>query len=387
MPCPLRRCLVLVAVLQIATAGVAGPPPSAAPTDDALRAFAGHYADAVNDRDVDAINACLNLDSLIARSHRGVDVPPQFLRGFDEGIRAGLDWGRAMATGLGEDGHYALIRTYRANGEMHAIFRLVNGHGGLNYHDLLLNARPDGRFEILDVYIHLAGEMMSETVQRSLRQFVAALNKGDDDYVRSIGSIRTMATLAQEGRCAEALDEHARMPARMQRDKAVMILRISCAAVVDADALDAACTAFRETYPGDASVDLLTVDQLVLRSKWEDAIAAFERIRAVVGDDAYLDDLIANVYRQRGMNDEARVYAERSIAKEPTLDEGYWTLLEMALEEQDHVETATLLATLQGKFGWEFRDLETVDAYRRFVRSPEYDQWLTGSRVTRAAEH
>jgi predicted Zn-dependent protease len=138
-------------------------------------------------------------------------------------------------------------------------------------------------------------------------------------------------------------------------------------------------------YPDDPCVDLLTIDRLILGGRWKDAIAAFDRIDRVVGGDPYIDDLRANVHLRAGDPDMARKLARRAIDRDPTLDAGYWTLLEIALRRRDHEATARLLSTLEDGYGWRFDGIAGVDEYAEFVASPAYAQWQASRRVDAGA--
>ena len=89
------------------------------------------------------------------------------------------------------------------------------------------------------------------------------------------------------------------------------------------------------------------------------------------------------MYLQDGKLEKARRLARRAINAEPTIDRGYRTLLDVALVQRDHLETARLLALLEESFGWTFDDLGSVDACADFVRSPDYQGWIE----TRRAAH
>ncbi len=384
-----RGLAPLLAGLILAGPVAAAPAPpvgvrSIAIDDEALGPFVRAYENAVNRRDADAINAYVSIDDMLERAVEGLDVPPFFMNEFFEGVREGLDWGRALAMGLGETGHYKLLRTRREGARSRALFRLVNDQGGLNYHDLVLGPGQDGEVTIVDVNVFLTGEMISGTVRRSLVKFLAADEEGDREYLSALALFGQMMQLTQDGRFTKALETYRRMPASMQQQKTVQVVRITCAAQVDDEELDRACNEFRRLFPDDPCVDLLTVDQLILKERWSEALRAFERLRGAVGGDAYVDDLMANVHFLRGDLEQAVAFARHSITREPGLDEGYWTLLEISLRRNDHDETARLLAVLERDFGWLFDDLDDVPAYGGFVTSDAYRGWASFRRVSGA---
>ncbi|MBT8485974.1 MAG: hypothetical protein KJO43_10370, partial [Phycisphaerae bacterium] len=286
-------------------------------TLDRVRTFVGRYEAAVNRRDAEAIRACIDGEALIDRAQHGIELTEEFRRGFREGALQGFDWGASLVAGLGQGGHYKLLRVERVNGEFHALLRLVSDQGGVNYHDVEIAPVAAGGFRIVDVYVYLSGERLSDTVRRSLEQFVAAMQEGDKAYVEAYSKIGAMAQLMQSGHFQEAMDLYALMPESLQREKMVMILRVQCATQMSDEVIDAACTEFRAAYPDDACVDLLTLDQQIVRGQWDQARATLMRIKAAVGPDGYLDDLIANVFLQEGRLEDARAAAMQAIEVAP----------------------------------------------------------------------
>ena len=62
----------------------------------------------------------------------------------------------------------------------------------------------------------------------------------------------------------------------------------------------------------------------------------------------------------------------RAIAAEPTLEDPYWTLVQISLDEKKFDETARLLTRIEKTFGLTLGDLTDVDVYAEFVKSAEY---------------
>ena len=134
-------------------------------------------------------------------------------------------------------------------------------------------------------------------------------------------------------------------------------------------------------HPG---ADLVVLDELIMREKWDDALEAVSRIGKVVGDDPYLDTLRAYFLCERGTYDRAAEVADRSIKGEPMMEEARLIRLRVALAQHDFDAVAESLTVLEHDFGWILDDLHAAPAYGLFVRSPSYKRWL-GDRKTALA--
>ena len=98
-----------------------------------------------------------------------IDSDDQAVKGFNEGFLSGFDqplaffnliFGQVQAQG----DELSFVRAYVKNGTPHILFRIY-GNGGRNYHDYELK-EIDGQLKIIDLYIYIAGENLTETIRR-----------------------------------------------------------------------------------------------------------------------------------------------------------------------------------------------------------------------------
>jgi hypothetical protein len=55
---------------------------------------------------------------------------------------------------------------------------LLPNFGGVNYHELIVARDATGEPRISDIYVHLSGELVSQTIRRLLLPAYAAENRG-----------------------------------------------------------------------------------------------------------------------------------------------------------------------------------------------------------------
>ena len=127
---------------------------------------------------------------------------------------------------------------------------------------------------------------------------------------------------------------------------------------------------------GTVAADLVGLQTLIRSRSWTDAGEAVTRIREAIGDDPYLDTLRAYFLCEQGSLDSAAVTADRSISREPMLEEARLVRLRVALAQRDFAEVAECLTVLERDFNWNLDTIADSPAYARFVRSPSCKMWF-----------
>ncbi|MHC4990268.1 MAG: tetratricopeptide repeat protein [Planctomycetota bacterium] len=366
---------------ETASAQPTGSLPAAEPataTETRRLEFARRYETAVNERDAAEVNRCFDMKAFTDAVFEGMTVPRATRAGFIAGLRSTFDWGTATVAAVGVNGHYKLLDTFEREGRHVARYRLINNDGGLNYHDIEMAVSREGSWRIVDAYVFISGEDLTQMARRMLSN---ALKPGTLGQVPpATQAIMQMQELVEQGQFVEAFNLYSRLPEEAQREKTVHLQRILCAGQIGDKAIVEACEAFRRDFPDDACVDLLTIDQLFVQRRWDQAIAALKRIKRSVGGDPFLDYLAALVYAEAGKVDLAKAKLQVAKTAEPTLEEPHWTTIAIALEENDFPTVARSLRTLEKQFGYVFDDLREVQQYRGFVASDEYRQWVSEAR-------
>ena len=282
-------------------------------------------------------------------------------------------------------GSYRFLGVRQKNGEVRVLFRADFGVSGLNYHNMLVVEDKTGKLRIGDIYVFLSAEDMSTTLRRALIPVVAQQNRSlldklrgvESEYMAHLSEMHAMATNIQAGRSREAMKIHDSLPASLQKQKSVMIIRYRAASDIGVTEVQEAAQDFRKYHPNDPCLDMLSIDLYATSGKTDQAIKCIDRIDEAVGGDPRLNVLRAGCYRLAKRYDEAREAAEKAIEAEPTDDAGHWELATIALESQDYAEVNRLLTMIETQFDLEIGDLTQQPIYAEYVKSPEYQEWLS----------
>ncbi len=386
MPSP-RPLFVVLLVLFLGVPALAFG--AAESQEAAFKRFALAIQESIGEGDPSLLDGSFDADLLLERAVGSYPLEPKHKESFGTALRkrGGFGLGGSIVRAIEEEGSYTFLRLVRVGGEDRALFRLIS-ESGLNYHGLTLRL-VDGQVRIVDFLHYMNSELLSETLGRAYLEAVAAEEKGllarlvskDGEWIRNLPKIQKMRQLGeQEEKYAEALKVYRSLPASLQKDKNLLLLRLKYASAADEKEYVKGMKLFRDTYPADPAVDLVTLDMLLLNEQYHEALQALGRIGTLVGGDPYLGVLRANILLETGDTAAAKESARRAVAEEKTLEDGYWVLITIALLEKDHRETARLLTALEKDLDIGLSDLQDAEVFADFTQSAEYRQWMKSRR-------
>jgi tetratricopeptide (TPR) repeat protein len=257
-------------------------------------------------------------------------------------------------------------------------------NSGLNYHDFLLAGESGGVVRIVDFYNYLSGEWFSLTLRRSFlpliadsnRKLLDRLSSDESAYVRNVPRILEMQRLYSTGKHDEALEIFDSFPEELKRDKNLLLMRFNIAAQAGDEAYRAAMVDLKRRLPDDPALDFTLIDHYFYAGQYGKALDIIDSIDRKVEGDPYLDFFRANIHFTDGNWDGAKRYARKAIEREPDLEDPYWTLVTISLNERDYAETARLLSAMEDNLGFVIGDLLDVTEYSGFRQSESYRRWL-----------
>lgn len=372
-----------------APAHVANPAdPAEQPTDDECQTFGQTFEKLVVSGNVAEVNQMIDWDTLLGRATAGPQAADKFRAEYQLGLRQKL----ATAPGLAgqmvdqakKGGDYRFLRVHTVDGQKRALVRLMTGEqGNLNYHDLVLVRRPGGQVGLADMFMFASGEFLTTTMRRAYLPMAAEssptvldeLTPNETEFVQQLPRLGAMSVERNEGRPENALEIYAQLPMSLQRDKSVLMLRLSSAEHIGEREYDAAVGEFRRAFPDEPCLDLAAVETYMGQERWELARGCLDRLEKSVGGDPYLNVLRANLSLAEDKCGDARKFAQSAIDAEDSLALAYWSLVAISLKERNYDETSRLLNVISAKFHSDFNDLKAIPDYLDYVKSPQYRKW------------
>ena len=374
-----RRLACLVSALAL---GVAAPRLLAQEVKEAAAVAVGQaIVKAFDEEKLEAADAHFDVDAMLDRTLKGVEATEAQKLGYRSGVKKSLSLSSLLKQIAQQFECFALLR-YRADGGRPRLLFRAHGEGGVNY--LELHVAPAGdSVRVVDLYFYSNGEAMSETFRRLYINamagepgFVDRLLKKDNEYLRNLPKVKAIAEQVKAGAFAAALKGIAALPAALQTEKSVLVLRLQASAQVGAAECTAALADFRKAYPDDAALDFLSIDALFLNKRFEEVRKAVDSLDKRLGGDPYLEVFRANSYIEEGKLDLAKARAEAAVEKDKTLDDPYWIRVNISLKEKKYDDTAKWLARIEADLEQEVDDLTKNEDYAGFVKSPEYAAWM-----------
>ena len=375
--------------LGAAAADPAGAGSSGAPvTEEECRALVATIENAVQAGNGVAFNAVIDWDEILKRATAGIEVPEASRNGFIQGVKSSMEQEQGLvpqivATIKG-GGSYKFLHRGVRDGHKTTLFRLVTSDGNIaNYHDFVLARRPDGKVRAVDAYMFLSGELISQSIRRLYIPVAAKVAPGLLDrlqgteraFMKNLPRFEQMTTEVRNGHPAEALKIYQQFPPELKKDKNLLLIRLQAAQDVSDEEYSRAIEDFRATHPDEACVELLSIGYYLLKKDSPRAFACIDRFEKAVGGDPYLNVTRANIHTEAKEYDAARKDARSAIAQDPTLQDAYWTLMTISLQEHQFADTVMLLNQLEDGFHVPFGDMTQLPVFAEFVQSPEYHAW------------
>jgi tetratricopeptide (TPR) repeat protein len=366
------------------------------PQEDCL-AFALAFERAIQSGDVEAANPLVDWDAIAHAATAGLGIPPQtraeFGRGVTDSLRSG-DKGlfAAISGQVTAGGSYRFLRVREIDGHPTVLFRLIN-ESGLNYHEFLLQKQA-GKLRAVDLLIHLSGEKLSATLRRTAtplaqqwtKPLLQRLTTAVPEYVRHFDKFGTLSAAVREKRHDEALEIYGSMPEALRQDKAVLLMRHQAAMKTSEEELLRSIEDFRQYYPEDACLDFLLIDYYTLRGEYDQSIASIDRVDASVGGDPYLNTNRSDILYAKGEAAKAFALAEKAVADCPDLLDAHWTLLGLALLENDHERTLSTLTRIEQQFQLDLSGVDGSPEYEAFMQSSQGEKWARSHWQSTAGE-
>lgn len=373
-----------------ATPSVRGPKEIARPITDAeATQLARVIEDAARKGDAAAFGRPFDLDAVLEIATAGIEAPPATRNAFVNGARSGMTEQGGVAGQIlkacKDGGSYDLLRMRTRERHRSLLFRLtMPNDAGVSYQELILSRGKDDQVRIVDIYAFFSGENLSATLRRGFielaananRNLLERLTRSEREFVKHVPKIQEATAASRNGQPKQALALLKELPPSLQKDKTVLLLRIQAAQNSDERDYEAAITDFRSAFPNDPAADMLSIDYHALRKEYDQALACLDRLEASVGGDPRLQIQRAGIRVLAGDYAAALRDVHKLVEQEPDYVHAYWTLVSVSLSAMQYGETLDALKTIRTKFSLEPGDMTQEEAYKGFVRAPEYQQWL-----------
>jgi hypothetical protein len=220
---------------------------------------------------------------------------------------------------------FRFLRARILNGRAGLLFRSSGKDGQMNYALFTLHEPVSGEFRIADIFVVGLNEFLSDTLHRTWINIATGF-LGDEanqikgvnpDYVAHIGEIAEMSRQMNAGKYEEVLKSVKALPASVQRERTVLLLRMEAAERVSIEERNAVFAAWLAAYPDEMELPLKFVDFYSSQHRWNDAERVLRGLMARLGDDAMLKMELGRIMFRRQHEQGLISAAELSARKAP----------------------------------------------------------------------
>ncbi|WP_375771927.1 hypothetical protein NR798_13905 [Archangium gephyra] len=375
--------LSLLLLVLAAQPAAAPAPAKASAMDPAFVAYTTELEQGINAGDASILDSRIDMERLLGRATRDTSAPKEFHEGFANGMRrSGMKLGQQLVSSREDDSSFHLLRLRMDGGTPHALYRVVSTQGGVNYLDLELATNAEGQVVIADFYPYITGELFSETMRRIYLQ--AAKEAGYDlvdkmmgkeqDFLKNASKLTDMQKMVQEQKFAEVVKAFDALPESLRQNKPFLLLRLTASSQLEESEYQKSIQAFEQAFPNDPSLDLISIDGHMMRKDYATVMKMVDRLDQRVKD-PYLQYLRGSVMLDKGDRKAALAYFKTAVAQEPTLTLAHWVLIGLSLQDKQFKDTARYLDAIERDAHVELSDLEEIEQYAGFVKSPEFKAW------------
>lgn len=202
---------------------------------------------------------------------------------------------------------FRFLRPLTLKGRAGLLFRSSKRDGGINYTLFTLNERKPGNYSIADIFVVGLNEFLSDTLRRTWLN-VAAGFLGDEagaikgvnpEYVAHIGEIAELSRQMNSGNFEEALKLARALPASLQLERTVLLIRMEAAERISITERNAAYEDWLAAYPDEMELPLKLVHFYSSQNRWNDAERVLRGLMARLGGDAVLKMELGTVMFRR----------------------------------------------------------------------------------------
>jgi len=210
------------------------------------------------------------------------------------------------------------------------------------------------------------------------------LEPWERDLLKHVKSVIQIEEHKMAGRYADALEVYRGLPATLRDTRRLLFLRLEVAqglGVGHKEAAEAIADIVRVCR--DGTPPSILFDFHFARKEYKLALQCLERESRMTHGDPFVDAVRALVFMRMGNLDSAREKADCALGKLPKEVSVHRIRLQVALQEGDYKTVVSLLIRLEEKCNWICESIEEAEAFRDFVRSPqyvEYKKWVKSSR-------
>ena len=126
---------------------------------------------------------------------------------------------------------------------------------------------------------------------------------------------------------------------------------------------------FKEKYPKDPLIEVILLDFAFAQQEHTQALTILDSLDKKIGGDAYLKVMKATIYEDLKKTDVAVDLLKEAISAESTMEEPYWKIIALYMEQKKYDKVVALFPQMQELFDINPAEFLVYDGYDEFWKS------------------
>jgi hypothetical protein len=336
--------------------------------------FGKRYADVISSCTASSLKEVMDLDSIAAQIVSKLNFSANEVAGFVRGFSKSS--GDSICSQFTGGSKSKFLRVLTIDGKQRPLIRVGGTTVGVSYLELRLGRRvPTGPIKAIDAYVYASGGLMSE----AFASLVESVTSTKNDLTMMGDSFKKIGKLMTQKQYQEVRDLIATLPKTVRVTKAVMMNDFMASTYLGDEVYAEAIENFEKTFPNDPALDLISMDGLFFKKKWDELLVRIEKLDRRVGGDPQLALIHASVLLQRhndGDIAKAAQLMKSALQAEPDnrplIDANIDVMLATKVWP-DVVAALELLRTVSKDVQPD--SLLNVEAFAEFIKTPEFAIW------------
>jgi hypothetical protein len=352
--------------------------------------FALAFEEAVRTHDWKGAEKEIDWTTLYTRATNGIPAPDKTRTSFrqtaDTYFRGENGCMAGIVHGVAAGGSFRFLRVVDTGTETRVLFRLTRESGDVpDYVSLVLETERDGSAVAVDFENASEGDLASLRLRRYFLGLSSSGTRALEDKVQGLDKARVHWQKEIEGaddafragQVKKALESLEALPEDIKSDHAVVLLRLNAARALSGEAFGNVLERVRSKTKNDIAVELIALDRFLEVKAFGEARRAVIALNESVGGDGYLDWLTAQIEEESGDLAGAIAACKRSIERDESLQEPWWTTLSIHNREGRYSDVLATMEAMQARFEIDWRVIERAPEYVGFFGSEFGKAWKT----------
>ncbi len=347
--------------------------------------------DQINEGSGQAFADALDIDALLDRVFKDLDIGEMTKAGFSQQIRKSKkQLGEHAVRNVGEK-YYAILLNVRFEGDTaFALVRFDVDDLRFGYHEYELVKDDSGKIRIVDWLDYLVSHRYSAVLRLS---FVA--HEPTAASVRSLvpdhhGSDAEYAMFAEVIAAFDKKDfqsfysKSATLSRELRQTRFMHLLTCQVSLMTeDKNLRNEAYRDLSKNFGDDPTIAMTLIPYYFGRGDYDKAMESLRLLQDGLGvRDGALLAFMSRTALGFGNLEEASILADEAVSAEPTLEAAYWAAIDAHVVLDHHTFAVMTARSLEDQFekSIERERFEDIPTYGEFVKSSQYKQWQTEKR-------